>query len=385
MYRNVPKPVFGLALLVLGGCTTGDFHEGLLATQKASAYVQGKKAFQARNYGLAVKNFTSALNQDPNSVDSLNGLAAAYDMLGRYDLSYRLYNSALRYRPHATETLNNLGYSHLLQRKPDVAMAFLREALSSGEKYPQIASNLQLARLGLERSRQVVRANQSSADAKTTKVDNSRPALRKTRPRRGLRIVRSGPGENVIITAVGQANKDDDVGPIRRQVQPDVNQSQRERGKIDEEALPPARAEARPSMTVAYIYSTRPRSSLDIPNDWFLEATLKLSSVPSITVEISNGTGRRKMAARMRRYLKSDAIHKVWLSNANNFNKTVTTLFFKPGTRKAASDLAKRLPGSVRMIQRSNQRAELHLELGADLLKFDTKLIGAKTSRGENA
>jgi len=92
----------------------------------------------------------------------------------------------------------------------------------------------------------------------------------------------------------------------------------------------------------------------------------------------------------MRGYLERQTPHwggiaKFQLSNADSFTKHVTTLFFKPGTKGEADALAKMLPVSIRLVPRMEQRTELHLELGADLLGFDVKLISARESRGRNA
>src|SRR3546814_11331582 len=80
------------------------------------------RSFAAARYGLSVKRFLRAMAGDPASVEAVNGLAAAYDQLGRHDLAERYYQRALAMDPTAVQTLNNLGYSLLLQGKPELAL-----------------------------------------------------------------------------------------------------------------------------------------------------------------------------------------------------------------------------------------------------------------------
>ena len=82
MSKN-PTIIAILASLTLGGCLGGtDGGQPI----DMSAYERGKSQFSAGRFGLAVKHFQSAVNREPASIEALNGLAASYDRLGRYDL-----------------------------------------------------------------------------------------------------------------------------------------------------------------------------------------------------------------------------------------------------------------------------------------------------------
>src|SRR3546814_7729888 len=82
---------------------------------------------------------------DPASVEAVNGLAAAYDQLGRYDLAERYYQRALAMDPTSVQTLNNLGYSLLLQGKPELALTFFRDAARIAPDNTVIAANAEQA------------------------------------------------------------------------------------------------------------------------------------------------------------------------------------------------------------------------------------------------
>jgi hypothetical protein len=116
----------------------------------ATPYERGKLHFAAGRYGLANKHFESALEQDPDSVEVLNALAASYDHLARFDQAERFYLRALSLDPASRQTLNNLGYSYLMQQRYDVALSYLRDAQDLDPANPLVASNLHQAEAGLD-------------------------------------------------------------------------------------------------------------------------------------------------------------------------------------------------------------------------------------------
>jgi tetratricopeptide (TPR) repeat protein len=115
----------------------------------ATPYERGKQQFSDGRYGLAKKYFESALEQDLDSIEVLNALAASYDHLARFDQAERYYLRALSIDPVSRQTLNNLGYSYLMQRRYDVALTYLREAQDLDPTDSLVASNLQMAEAGL--------------------------------------------------------------------------------------------------------------------------------------------------------------------------------------------------------------------------------------------
>ena len=116
----------------------------------SASYATAKTHFTSGRYGLAIKSFHAAVESDPNSIESLNGLAASYDQVGRFDLAERYYRQALTLDPESSQSLNNLGYSFLLQGKYDLAAVYLREAKVLGEENEVIAANQQTAEAALQ-------------------------------------------------------------------------------------------------------------------------------------------------------------------------------------------------------------------------------------------
>ena len=143
--------------LVLGGCA--DTLSGLRAVyggelwgaenSVATSYDLGKRHFADGRYGLAVQQFETAVAQNPGSVEALNGLAATFDRLQRFDQAERLYLRALALQPDSAHILNNLGYSYLIQGKYRLAMAYLSDAQALDSTNPMIAHNYQKSKAAL--------------------------------------------------------------------------------------------------------------------------------------------------------------------------------------------------------------------------------------------
>ena len=162
--RNRHIVIVCLAGLALAGCSelVGLFESDATVV---APYELGKRYFAETNYAQAVEQFRLVVSVDPGSVAALNGLAASYDQMGRFDLAERYYKRALSIAPDSAQTLNNLGVSYLLQDRPDVAAVYLTEARARDDTDPGIAANQAAAVAALE-ARPVARpADQEVVDA----------------------------------------------------------------------------------------------------------------------------------------------------------------------------------------------------------------------------
>ena len=139
-------PVLGV--LFLTGCAA----PWPLRAFDEAAPVTGREHLAAGRYGLAIEKFRKAMKADPNSVATLNNLAAAYDHIGRYDLAAYHYERALALDPDSAQTLNNIGFSLMLQGKFDLATVLLRDAQQRDQTNPAIAANRAIAEAALRAS-----------------------------------------------------------------------------------------------------------------------------------------------------------------------------------------------------------------------------------------
>ncbi|RST29692.1 tetratricopeptide repeat protein [Sphingomonas ginkgonis] len=88
---------------------------------------EGRAQFALGNVALALEAFRKGLREDPTSVDALNGMAACYDRMGRFDLSRRYYEDALAIAPGDPRLYRNLALSLTLQGRTREAAALQSE------------------------------------------------------------------------------------------------------------------------------------------------------------------------------------------------------------------------------------------------------------------
>ena len=141
---------------------------------RLSAYDQGKRHLQLGQAGLAIQAFEDALKNNPNSVPVLNGLAVAYDRLGRGDVSQRYLDRALTLDPNSVVTLNNLAYLNLVQGNTAVAQAYaerakIAAALPMDMMLPETIANAV--------DRNAIIANQIATNEKQERAVAKAPAL----------------------------------------------------------------------------------------------------------------------------------------------------------------------------------------------------------------
>lgn len=95
----------------------------------------------------ALQAYRQALAQDPDSVESLNGLAVCFDRLGRFEEARTHYEAALGIDPASPVLLNNYGLSLFLQGAHADAARFLNLAAAAGDADVQAAALRTLARI----------------------------------------------------------------------------------------------------------------------------------------------------------------------------------------------------------------------------------------------
>jgi Tfp pilus assembly protein PilF len=186
-----PDPQHGLRFLVplvglaLTGCAwpmAGDASRPELNSQAwvEQRYERAKGMLAEGHYGLALENFRDMLRHDSYSVRALNGLAAAYDKLGRYDLAQRYYKKALVVEPTSFQTLNNIGYSYMLAGKYAEAREFLGKAAEIDANNATVVANLkqlvekEVAALSEKNAAKAFRAENVSAGDSAGEAENAR-------------------------------------------------------------------------------------------------------------------------------------------------------------------------------------------------------------------
>lgn len=350
--------------ILLAGCAGLNF--GLagmsgaagMGEPQAKPHARAVRHFSDGQFGLAVKHFRRAVDEDPRSVESLNGLAASYDKLGRFDLSERHYRRALALDPMSSQTLNNLGYSYLMQGKYDLALVYLRDADGVAGDNEVIRGNRQAVETALGAPMAVTPDSQAEG---ATWADELTPAVWVERTTPAVQTLITQPAPDLIDTI-----KESGVTPRLASYRGAVL------GGIGYIADPVIRPEM-------------PRDGMVRPASYDLPAESAAASVDTADkravtgrkgplIEVSNGAGRLGMAARLRNFLEGKGLSVARLTNAESYDNRQTTIFYRDGWAKFAKRLATLLPADIRFEPASQSRSDIRVRIGGDLLGMDEQL-----------
>jgi hypothetical protein len=98
-----------------------------------------------------------------------------------------------------------------------------------------------------------------------------------------------------------------------------------------------------------------------------------IAQAPSI--EISNGAGREGMANRLEQFISTRGLATARLTNTDTSARTQTTIYYGKGWQVYAMGLASMLPVEVSLAVADEVDADIRIEIGDDLARFDRALI----------
>lgn len=135
----------------------------LAGLSSAQSLERGRAFLASRQYGLAIELFKAASRDPALEVDSLNGLAIAYDGIGRRDVAERYFQKALALRTDDQRTRHNLATFYAASRQPEKRRSLLADGAGAPVAEPAAASRSPVIDPGL--SAEMPRAEQASAVA----------------------------------------------------------------------------------------------------------------------------------------------------------------------------------------------------------------------------
>ncbi len=361
-------------LLALPGCS-GSWLEAdsLIGTPlpaaklaKLTPYERGKEHFQAGLLGLALQSFRKDLANSPDSVATLNAVGATYDRLGRFDLAGNYFQRALSIEPKSAQTLNNIGFSYMLQGRLDDAAEYLKRAYARNQGDEVITANL--GALG-----KLEEADQERVVAKAKAPSNFLPLARNERVTEKIQAL--------ILSVDSVPEVEEKAFPLKG-MKKFLGRSRVVVASWTADGKPvPGRAKAlsRTVIKRGFVHVVKVNAGLyraalgagRIDGAGMAAGRIDGAGLKGLRIEVTNGAGRNKMAARMRSYMDTRGVRVRWLTNAERFNKKISVIFHRKGFRKEAEALANLLPISVGIVATKGQRADVRLRLGADLLEFD--------------
>lgn len=333
-----------LAFLLASGCAAGSDGARLelraaggsasTAYGSGGAYAAGKRHLADGKIGLAIDAFRQALRADPTSVRALNGLAVAYDRIGRFDVSRRYYEQALSFEPGSAELLNNLGYSLLMQGRGAEARPLLERAGRSGDPAVQATAGGNLGRI------QTTGQGVAQAPAPEPAVTAPTGWVERTNAHQQTLVTR--PRAELVALAAA------------RQLEPRLISANRGPERAAEITLTPG-AITELALAGPEVTATPEHRALTV---W-------------------NGVGRERMAARAAQFLRAKAIRVGRLADTPGFGRRSSELRYGPADRPTAVDIAATLPFTVRLHEVADADG-IHLVLGRNALAFDNRLAGRR-------
>ena len=147
-HRFLLGSALAIGAMTLSACSSGRSPLEVRAAGQGAAPIQSgaqmaqaaRQHLDAEQYGLAVGQFRELLISDPDSAFAHNGLAVAYDAIGRTDLARRHFERALLLAPQNATYARNV--ARLASRDAQLALAKSQagrdEQARIGETAPQV-------------------------------------------------------------------------------------------------------------------------------------------------------------------------------------------------------------------------------------------------------
>jgi hypothetical protein len=380
---------------------------------EGAAYQAGKQQFSKGRYGLALEEFSADLARNPQSVRALNGIAACYDQMGRYDVAMGYYYRALALDSTSARTLSNLGYSLMLQHRDAAAARMFRAALKTDPGNAYARHNL----AALERDEggvakvavrtpgsaaplapQTLRMSVGVAGAQIAEISprQTGPQLEhaaKTSTGHSIhpagavpvsmhepagRVPVARPDAAAVMTAAAPMALYSSRRPSKSATPPRTDGRDTARHKqVTMQAGAQAAATAAPSSVespMRRIVENPTPPTNNVPAK--VASARKVMPAGSYALELSNGNGRNGMARLLGRYIKSYGQRVVRLTNAGNYRHRTTTIYYSPGMRLAARQVAEELPVHADLTETQSNRADVDVRVvvGQDLLFYEAPI-----------
>lgn len=283
-----------------------------------------------RNHRIAIEVLKEIVRMDPAHAEAHNLLGYSYDCLGEFQTAQSHYKTAIALSPEMDHAYNNLGYSFLLDGQYAAAVKILKKAIALNDGNAKYNRNLELAYYRSGKVKEIPAV--SSAIAKSAGTDTS---LRPQEPDAGSqRAIMPTSSSSVAVST-----------PPR--VKPDLSATA-----------------AKP------IPEAAPDASIEL---LALESIAVTAKNPKGKIEVSNGNGVRKMAARVGDFLKSCGERVFRVTNAKHFNHKKTIIYYRTGHYHDALRIRTLLPGlsgEGNLVEIESGKEPLRVLIGSDLVPF---------------
>lgn len=135
------------AIILLGGCSAfqpqakleiRSVESGQRGSEISDPLAEGRGLLALGQNANAISAFRNALRENPNSGDAYNGLAIAYDRIGRQDLAQRYFELAVSVEPENVRYRGNLARLFERTGQLKLAMGLIEVPVRHGESVPEV-------------------------------------------------------------------------------------------------------------------------------------------------------------------------------------------------------------------------------------------------------
>jgi tetratricopeptide (TPR) repeat protein len=351
---------------------------------KQACYLQEK-----RKYKLALKVLEDVILADATHVRAYNAMGVIYDILRDFPRAVEAYKRALKLNPNLAYVQNNLGYSYLLQGNLDSAIESFKAAIVMDDKNERYHNNLGLAyaKKGLYddalnefmAGRDEAKAHYIMAQVLNQLYEYDRAQIHffissKLNPQfqqaKTESTVAEDSSESVREYESVQGN-DLERKSINR-IEVDENGNKKLWFKINAENVQTTEDE-------------KFKTDISKLNDLMQVADLQIETEPrlppaELEVEISNGNGVNRMAARVGNYLSKKGVKITRLTNADHFNYEETMIYYQWDHLQDAFKIAQEIPGyqnMERLNSHDRKSEKIKVRIGKDLVPYDELFKGS--------
>ncbi|MES2113805.1 MAG: LytR C-terminal domain-containing protein [Pseudomonadota bacterium] len=347
-------------------------------------YTLGRNQHAAGRYEDALQSYRQALQLAPRHVNARNGLAVLYAGQGDYGKAIVLWQELVResagvVTPESAFLLGNLGYAYLLAGDGAQAVSALEKACVldplNAVSWEHLARALEQQGQGeraalMLRQARSLQAHDLRSDYALLADQGMAPATaRALAARRGQDgwsdTGREGEHDATPVVPASQP------GWPRSLARTEVVAAGGAMVQLRRVAAPaPSPASALAPQLPLQAPDVRPAGAPAalLPPSAPVAPALAANAGMAVRLEISNGNGVTGMAAALARTVRSDDVKVVRLSNVRPFAVPVSRIEYRADQQAAAQALAARLGMTATEPRADNQRAEVRIVLGRDLL-----------------
>jgi Flp pilus assembly protein TadD len=356
-----------------------------------SHYAMGCSLQEKKRHKLAIREFEQVVVLDPSHVRAYNRMGICYDFLGDSPRAIQNYKKALSMDPDLDYVHNNLGYSYLLQGNPDAAIEAFQRAIALDAENKRYHNNLAMAYgekgqfdLAFEEFKQAEGGPKAYRNLALLLYQKGH--YKEAATNLGKALAASFPETD---KQKEEAKIEVPTGPARhgrseRQVfaRPIISidrGEQSDTAKEDEAVaeIVPEDGEGMVGQTEdtfqTVVFVPIPKSKNVVISKEKTEQK-EPDTPPEAGVEVLNGNGVNRMAARVGGYLRERGFLVLSPKNADHFDHQETKIYYCIGYLQDAYRVAQQIPGYQNMekaeqLKRAN--AKIKVLIGRDMIPFD--------------